>query len=81
MTSKNNIIFNFIVTAQPNLNLPWNPSNIHQYFVTTPTQYFGLIVTAQPNLNMLWDARNLHQHFITAHPTPIQYLGLIVTSA
>ena len=54
------------VTAQRNLNLPWDASN-QQHFVTahpTTTQYFGLIVTAQPNLSLPWDAINLHQHFV-----------------
>ena len=34
--------FGLIVTAQPNLSLPWDASNLHQHFVTahaTPTQY------------------------------------------
>ena len=31
-------------------------------------------------LNLPWDASNLHQHFVTAHPTPTQYFGLIVTA-
>ena len=40
---QNNIIFNLIVTAQPNLNLPWDANKCHQHFVTAnPTQYFGL---------------------------------------
>ena len=70
-----NIILYLIVTAQPNLNLPWDARNLHQHFITahpTLTKYFGLLVTAQPNLNMPWDASN-HQYFVTAHPTPTQY--------
>ena len=38
------LYFALIVTAQPNLNVPWDASNLHQHFVTahqTPTQYFG----------------------------------------
>ena len=31
-------------------------------------------------LNLPWDASKLHQHFVTAHPTPTQYFGLIVTA-
>ena len=31
-------------------------------------------------LNLPWEASNLHQHFATAHPTPTQYFGLIVTA-
>jgi len=63
------------VTAQPNLNLPWDESN-HHNFVTahpTPTQYLCLHVTAQPKLSLPWDVSNLHQHFVTAHATPTQH--------
>ena len=70
------MIFYLIVTAQPNLNLLLDASNIHQHFVTahtTPTQYFGLIVTAQNNLKVPCGVSNLHQHFVTVHPTPTQY--------
>ena len=37
-----NIIFNLIVTVQPNLNLPWDASNLNQHFVTThPTLFLN----------------------------------------
>ena len=68
---QNNIIFNLIVTAQPNLNLPGDAKNLHQHFVTAhPTKPNILAEFLQSNL--IWACRGMQAILINIFSQPIQ---------